>query len=234
MANDTADHPPGNSVAEGNHDGDFGVTVTELRSLMELRSTEAVNKIRDTYGDVQGICRRLKTSSIEGLSGNPVDLEKRHTAFGKNFIPPKKAKTFLQLVWEALQDVTLIILEIAAIISLGLSFYHPPGGDSEACGQVAGGVEDEGEAQAGWIEGAAILFSVIIVVLVTAFNDWSKEKQFRGLQSRIEQEQKFTVIRKGQVIQIPVAEIVVGDIAQIKYGTKSTHRTEATNLWHKN
>lgn len=86
------------------------------------------------------------------------------------------------------------------------------------CGQSAGGVEDEGESQAGWIEGAAILFSVIIVVLVTAFNDWSKEKQFRGLQSRIEQEQKFTVIRKGQVIQIPVAEIVVGDIAQIKYG----------------
>ncbi len=48
-----------------------------------------------------------------------------------NFIPPKKPKTFLQLVWEALQDVTLIILEIAAIISLGLSFYQPPGGDSE-------------------------------------------------------------------------------------------------------
>ncbi|XP_051271557.1 plasma membrane calcium-transporting ATPase 3 isoform X5 [Dicentrarchus labrax] len=218
MANNTADHPPGNSVAEGNHDGDFGVTVADLRDLMELRSAEAVNKIQETYGDVQGICRRLKTSPIEGLSGNPVDLEKRHTSYGQNFIPPKKAKTFLQLVWEALQDVTLIILEIAAIISLGLSFYHPPGGDSEACGQVSGGAEDEGEAQAGWIEGAAILFSVIIVVLVTAFNDWSKEKQFRGLQSRIEQEQKFTVIRKGQVIQIPVAEIVVGDIAQIKYG----------------
>uniref|UniRef100_A0A665VDS3 Calcium-transporting ATPase n=1 Tax=Echeneis naucrates TaxID=173247 RepID=A0A665VDS3_ECHNA len=216
MANNTADHPPGNSVAEGNRDSDFGMSATDLRNLMELRSTEAVNKIRDTYGDVQGICRRLKTSPIEGLSGNPADLEKRHSAFGKNFIPPKKAKTFLQLVWEALQDVTLIILEIAAIISLGLSFYHPPGGDT--CGQVAGGIEDEGEAQAGWIEGAAILFSVIIVVLVTAFNDWSKEKQFRGLQSRIEQEQKFTVIRKSQVIQIPVAEIVVGDIAQIKYG----------------
>uniref|UniRef100_A0AAQ4R1E2 Calcium-transporting ATPase n=1 Tax=Gasterosteus aculeatus aculeatus TaxID=481459 RepID=A0AAQ4R1E2_GASAC len=200
----------------GNHDGDFGVTVMELRELMELRSAEAVSKIQEAHGDVQGICRRLKTSPIEGLSGNPVDLEKRHASYGQNFIPPKKAKTFLQLVWEALQDVTLIILEIAAIISLGLSFYHPPGGDT--CGEVAGGVEDEGESQAGWIEGAAILFSVIIVVLVTAFNDWSKEKQFRGLQSRIEQEQKFTVIRKGQVIQIPVAEMVVGDIAQIKYG----------------
>lgn len=31
----------------------------------------------------------------------------------------------MQLVWEALQDVTLIILEIAAIVSLGLSLYQP-------------------------------------------------------------------------------------------------------------
>lgn len=92
-----------------------------------------------------------------------------------------------------------------------------------ACGMAAGGVEDEGEADAGWIEGAAILLSVVCVVLVTAFNDWSKEKQFRGLQSRIEQEQKFQVVRGSQVIQLPVADIVVGDIAQIKYG-RSEHR----------
>ncbi|XP_008304146.1 plasma membrane calcium-transporting ATPase 2-like, partial [Stegastes partitus] len=178
MANNTPDRPPGNSVAEGNQNRDFGVTLMELRSLMELRGTKAVNKIRDTYGDVQEICRRLKTSSTDAL----------------------------------------IILQIAAIVSLGLSVYHPPGGNSTMCGHVAGGVEDEGEAHAGWIEGAAIMFSVVIVVLVTAFNDWSKEKQFRGLQSRIEQEQKFTVLRKGQVIEIPVAEILVGDIAQIKCG----------------
>lgn len=31
----------------------------------------------------------------------------------------------MQLVWEALQDVTLIILEIAALVSLGLSLYKP-------------------------------------------------------------------------------------------------------------
>lgn len=59
------------------------------------------------------------------------------------------------------------------------------------------------------------------MVLVTAFNDWSKEKQFRGLQNRIEQEQKFTVVRGGQVVQIKVSEIVVGDIAQVKYGKET-------------
>ncbi|XP_043827549.1 plasma membrane calcium-transporting ATPase 2 isoform X1 [Dromiciops gliroides] len=207
-----------NQRNEANHAGDFGCTMEELRSLMELRGTEAVVKIKETYGDTEGICRRLKTSPVEGLPGTAPDLEKRKQIFGQNFIPPKKPKTFLQLVWEALQDVTLIILEIAAIISLGLSFYHPPGEGNEGCAAAQAGAEDEGEAEAGWIEGAAILLSVICVVLVTAFNDWSKEKQFRGLQSRIEQEQKFTVVRGAQVIQIPVAEIVVGDIAQVKYG----------------
>uniref|UniRef100_A0A8L2QK78 Calcium-transporting ATPase n=1 Tax=Rattus norvegicus TaxID=10116 RepID=A0A8L2QK78_RAT len=206
-----------NSLKEANHDGDFGITLAELRALMELRSTDALRKIQESYGDVYGICTKLKTSPNEGLSGNPADLERREAVFGKNFIPPKKPKTFLQLVWEALQDVTLIILEIAAIVSLGLSFYQPPEGDNALCGEVSVG-EEEGEGETGWIEGAAILLSVVCVVLVTAFNDWSKEKQFRGLQSRIEQEQKFTVIRGGQVIQIPVADITVGDIAQVKYG----------------
>uniref|UniRef100_A0A674CVS5 Calcium-transporting ATPase n=1 Tax=Salmo trutta TaxID=8032 RepID=A0A674CVS5_SALTR len=200
-----------NSTA--NHHGDFGCSLKDLRSLMELRGAEAIGKIGESYGDVQGLCTRLKTSPVDGLSGQPADIDKRKEVFGQNLIPPKKPKTFLQLVWEALQDVTLIILEVAAIVSLGLSFYRPPDAERES-----GGVEDDGEAEAGWIEGAAILLSVVCVVLVTAFNDWSKEKQFRGLQSRIEQEQKFAVVRGGQVIQIPVAEIVVGDVAQIKYG----------------
>ncbi|XP_043976833.1 plasma membrane calcium-transporting ATPase 2 isoform X2 [Gambusia affinis] len=208
-----------NQRNEGNHEAGFGCSVMELRSLMELRGTEAVVKLQEDYGAVEGLCKRLKTSPTEGLAGVQTDLDKRRELFGKNLIPPKKPKTFLQLVWEALQDVTLIILEIAALISLGLSFYHPPGQtNGDACGAAAGGVEDEGEADAGWIEGAAILLSVVCVVLVTAFNDWSKEKQFRGLQSRIEQEQKFQVVRGSQVIQLPVSDIVVGDIAQIKYG----------------
>ncbi|KAM9429506.1 plasma membrane calcium-transporting ATPase 3-like isoform 6-T8 [Salvelinus alpinus] len=222
LANSSVEFKPKKQGSGGgmevNHAGDFGATLEDLRDLMELRGAEAIQKIQENYTDTEGLCQRLKTSPANGLSDNPSDLEKRGQVFGQNFIPPKKAKSFLELVWEALQDVTLIILEIAAIISLALSFYQPPGEESEACGNLASGAEDEGEAEAGWIEGAAILLSVVCVVLVTAFNDWSKEKQFRGLQSRIEQEQRFAVVRNGTVIQIPVAEMVVGDVAQIKYG----------------
>ncbi|KAI4578089.1 hypothetical protein MJG53_010944 [Ovis ammon polii x Ovis aries] len=84
--------------------------------------------------------------------------------------------------------------------------------ETAECGLAVSSPEDKGEAEAGWIEGTAILFSVIIVVLVTAFNDCSKEKQFRGLQNRIEKEQKFSVILNGHIIQLPVAEIVGNDL----------------------
>ncbi|XP_067837786.1 plasma membrane calcium-transporting ATPase 3-like, partial [Heptranchias perlo] len=152
------------------------------------------------------------------LSDNPEELERRKQIFGINVIPPKKAKTFVRLIWEALQDVTLIILNIAAIISLALSFYQPTAQKGEGCGNTEVDADGESAAEAGWIEGVAILLSVICVVIVTAFNDWSKEKQFRGLQSQIELEQQFSVARGGQIVQIPVADIIVGDVAQIAYG----------------
>ncbi|XP_061934300.1 plasma membrane calcium-transporting ATPase 3 isoform X9 [Apis cerana] len=188
----------------------YGISLKQLRELMELRGREGVTKV-NSYGGVQEICKKLYTSPSEGLSGSAADIQHRRDTFGSNLIPPKPPKTFLQLVWEALQDVTLIILEVAALVSLGLSFYHPADDEEKP-------LIDEDEAKYGWIEGAAIFISVILVVIVTASNDYSKEKQFRGLQSRIEGEHKFSVIRQGEVKQISVADIVVGDICQIKYG----------------
>ncbi|XP_043500068.1 plasma membrane calcium-transporting ATPase 3 isoform X8 [Polistes fuscatus] len=189
----------------------YGITLKQLRELMEHRGREGINKV-NSYGGVQEICKKLYTSPSEGLSGSTADIQHRRDTFGSNMIPPKPPKTFLTLVWEALQDVTLIILEIAALVSLGLSFYQPV--DEESTGSSF----EEDEGKYGWIEGLAILISVIVVVIVTAFNDYSKERQFRGLQNRIEGEHKFSVIRQGEVKQISVSDIVVGDICQIKYG----------------
>ncbi|XP_044008553.1 plasma membrane calcium-transporting ATPase 2 isoform X5 [Aphidius gifuensis] len=191
----------------------YGITLKQLRELMEHRGREGVGKIQG-YGGVQEICKKLYTSPSDGLSGSSADMEHRRETFGSNSIPPKPPKTFVQLVWEAIQDVTLIILIIAAVVSLGLSLYKPPASEHNESGAHL----DEDETKYGWIEGLAILVSVIVVVLVTAFNDYSKERQFRGLQNRIEGEHKFSVIRQGEVKQISVSDIVVGDICQVKYG----------------
>ncbi|XP_072945770.1 plasma membrane calcium-transporting ATPase 2 isoform X3 [Epargyreus clarus] len=189
----------------------YGVSLRQLRELMETRGAEGLAKI-NALGGPQELCKKLYTSPTDGLSGSKADMQHRREVFGSNLIPPKPPKTFLTLVWEALQDVTLIILEVAAVVSLGLSFYKP----SEDETDIAHLDEDEGHYQ--WIEGLAILISVIVVVIVTAFNDYTKERQFRGLQSRIEGEHKFAVIRGNEVKQIPISDIVVGDICQIKYG----------------
>lgn len=77
---------------------------------------------------------------------------------------------------------------------------------------------DLDEMNVEWIEGAAIISAVLVVIFVTAFNDWTKEKQFRSLQNKIEDDQKFNVIRNNQLEQIHLKEIVVGDICVIKYG----------------
>ena len=58
----------------------------------------------------------------------------------------------------------------------------------------------------------------MVVVSVSSFNDWRKERQFRGLQDRIAQDNKASVVRAGQIIQINIKELVVGDICCIKYG----------------
>ncbi|EDW99308.2 plasma membrane calcium-transporting ATPase 2 isoform X6 [Drosophila yakuba] len=187
----------------------YGISLKQLRELMEHRGREGVIKIAE-IGGIHELCKKLYTSPNEGLSGSKADEEHRRETFGSNVIPPKPPKTFLTLVWEALQDVTLIILEVAALVSLGLSFYKPADEDAP--------VLQEEEEHHGWIEGLAILISVIVVVIVTAFNDYSKERQFRGLQNRIEGEHKFSVIRGGEVCQISVGDILVGDIAQVKYG----------------
>lgn len=186
----------------------YGVTLKQLRELMENRGLEGVQKVTE-YGGVHEIARKLNTTEAGGLSGDTGDLEHRQDVFGSNTIPPKAPKTFLELTWEALQDVTLIILQVAAVVSLALSFYKPPKKEGE---------EEEEEHSVDWIEGVAILVAVVIVVLVTAFNDWSKEKQFRGLQDRIEGEQTFSVIRSNATSQVQVGEIVVGDVILVKYG----------------
>uniref|UniRef100_A0A1I8B995 P-type Ca(2+) transporter n=1 Tax=Meloidogyne hapla TaxID=6305 RepID=A0A1I8B995_MELHA len=124
-------------------------------------------------------------------------------------------------------DVTLIILLIAAVISFALSFYT--GNTSKTTlnnikttiiPSTINNTNKEvlSEEHAGRIEGVAILIAVIVVVLVTALNDWSKEKQFRGLQSKIETEHKFSVIRDSKPVDIVISEIVVGDICRVKYG----------------
>ena len=67
--------------------------------------------------------------SLAGISNTSKDAAERESIFGRNEIPTTPPPSFLQLVWHAMQDTTLIILQVAALVSLLLSFYHEPHGE---------------------------------------------------------------------------------------------------------
>ena len=179
----------------------YKITLSELTELMENRAMDGKNRIEEKYGGISKIVELLQSDATDGLNANnSADLESRVEAFGRNFIPPKPPKSFLMLMWEAAQDVTLIILVVAAVISIVL------------------GLTVEDDPDTGWIEGAAILISVVLVIVVTAGNDWSKERQFRSLQSKLDDDATISVIRNGESVKIFTKDIVVGDILQLGYG----------------
>lgn len=113
----------------------YECTVEDLKALMKTRGEEAVEKLKKDFGTAEDLCKILKTDPNQGLNVDAVEQSRQ--TFGSNAIPSSPTKSFLRLVWEALHDTTLIILIIAAIISLGFSFYQGPDDeDTKTAGKV--------------------------------------------------------------------------------------------------
>lgn len=205
------------------------VTRQELEYLMRTHHHDGWKELNENYGGLDGLETKLQTNFLTGLSGDLSDLNHRKTIFGRNELPKKSSKSFLRLIFDALQDLTLIILIICSFISFALAFYQSDYQTFEEqlkkhrkfpseMTNVSHCVFYLDETNVEWIEGAAIIFAVVVVIFVTAFNDWTKEKQFRSLQNKIEENQTFNLIRKNQFEQVHLKDIVVGDICSIKYG----------------
>jgi Ca2+-transporting ATPase len=69
----------------------------------------------------------------------------------------------------------------------------------------------------GFIDGLAVLIAVAIVVLITAVNDYQKEKQFRKLNDK-KNDRLINVVRDGKEMRITIFDLVVGDIMLLNAG----------------
>ncbi|CAG8427274.1 unnamed protein product [Penicillium salamii] len=133
------------------------------------------------------------------------DFTDRRRIYGDNKLPERKLKTIWELAWIAYNDKVLILLTVAAIISLAVGIpqsLHPANPDEP-------GVE--------WVEGLAILVAIIIVVTVGAANDWQKERQFAKLNKKKENRQ-VKVTRSGRTEEISVHDVLVGDVMLLEPG----------------
>ncbi|KAJ5677153.1 uncharacterized protein N7477_002786 [Penicillium maclennaniae] len=146
-----------------------------------------------------------QSSGSEMVSSPGEDYVDRRRIYGTNKLPERKLKTIWELAWIAYNDKVLILLTIAAVVSLAVGIpqsLHPANPDEP-------GVE--------WVEGLAILIAIIIVVVVGAANDWQKERQFAKLNKKKEN-RLVKVMRSGKTVEISIHDLVVGDVMHLEPG----------------
>ncbi|KAK4838265.1 hypothetical protein QYF36_012378 [Acer negundo] len=174
--------------------GDYGIGLEQLASITRDHNLSALAH----YGGVKGLSDLLKTNLDTGVVGDDTDLSKRRNSFGSNTYPLKKGRSFLRFLWEAWQDLTLIILIVAAIASLAL------------------GIKTEG-VEEGWYDGASIAFAVFLVIIVTAISDYRQSLQFQNL-NKEKRNIQLEVMRGGKMVKISIFDIVVGDVIPLGIG----------------
>ncbi|KAI1004356.1 Calcium-transporting ATPase 2 [Podosphaera aphanis] len=146
-------------------------------------------------------------NSRQKLTHSPDELfGDRKRVFKDNRLPVKHGKSILQLMWITYNDKVLILLSLAAIVSLGVGLF-----------QTFGTKHDAEHPPIEWVEGVAIVAAILIVVIVGSLNDWQKERQFVKLNSK-KQDRTVNVVRSGKTREISVFDVMVGDVMHLEPG----------------
>ncbi|GJP36179.1 hypothetical protein CLOM_g20703 [Closterium sp. NIES-68] len=172
----------------------FSVSAKQLATMVGGQDTSAL----DSYGSAQGVARLLGSNVAEGIGGGEGDLMRRRKVYGANTFPEQPPKTFVQFVWDAMQDMTLWILAVCAVVSLLV------------------GIITEGW-QEGWYDGVGILMSILLVVFVTATSDYRQSLQFQML-DREKKKVAVEVVRGGVRQKVSIYDLVAGDVIVLSTG----------------
>ncbi|CAN1324602.1 Calcium-transporting ATPase 2, plasma membrane-type [Linum perenne] len=143
-----------------------------------------VKKLR-FHGGVSGIAQKLCTSTNDGLPKI-------------NKFAESESRGFWVFVWEALHDMTLMILAVCAFVSLIV-----------------------GIATEGWPKGAhdglGIVASIMLVVFVTATSDYRQSLQFKDLDKE-KKKISIQVTRNGFRQKMSIYDLLPGDIVHLAIG----------------
>ncbi|GAB1197258.1 hypothetical protein APSETT444_006551 [Aspergillus pseudonomiae] len=198
----------------------FDITAEQLSELIESRSIETFHAL----GGLAGLEKGLRTDRNSGLSVDEstiADLTEsteiatgqqngrftdRTKAFGTNHLPVKKQPSIFQLMWMAYNDHVLFFLTGAAIVSLALGLY-----------QALATKHSARNPPVEWVEGVSILVAIIVIVLVGAANDFQKQIKFQKLNKK-KLDRNVTVVRSGHAHEVPISDLVVGDVVHMEPG----------------
>ena len=138
-------------------------------------------------------------NSFKGLSNKQVEESRRK--FGANTLTPPKRESWWLLLLSKFKDPLIIVLSIAALISVVISLSFGRGS---------------------LLESSGIILAIILATLVSFINEWKAGKEFDIL-NKINDESLVKVIRtddtgNSKVTQVSKSDIVVGDYVILQIG----------------
>eukprot|EP00388_Colpodella_angusta_P011622 GDKJ01029684.1.p1 GENE.GDKJ01029684.1~~GDKJ01029684.1.p1 ORF type:complete len:1161 (+),score=271.70 GDKJ01029684.1:72-3554(+) len=145
------------------------------------------------------IAKALRDFRINPDGLKETDLSDMVDRYGANKLIEPPSASFARFVWNASCDLTLRVLFACGLFSIIV------------------GITTGDHPSTAWVEGAAIWFAVLTVILLTASTDYQKELQFREL-SRVRDLKYVTVRRNGNLRLLQTSELVVGDIITLEVG----------------
>ncbi len=137
----------------------------------------------------------LKRSARAGLSDAEVEASRKE--HGENVLPRMKQKSFLAKFFTNLGDPVIRILLLALLVNVLFLLLGIGSGDT--------------------LESVGIAVSVLLATLISTFSDHNGDSAYRRL-SEESSETRARVRRSGTVREIPLSEIVVGDILLLSQG----------------
>ena len=177
----------------------FGIGPKELQEIMSKYKNRS-NDCEDLHYFEQNPPSELLSKIETDINRGITSTENRELHFGSNKIFSEPPPKFLKYVFQALKNLMVIILIIAAIVSIVLGTFF---------------LEDYYND---WVEGVSIIIAIIIVVLVSSITEYNKELKFYKLNKTTREGTKYKVIRNGLLEYLISDEILVGDLILINYG----------------
>lgn len=142
------------------------------------------------------------TKRLRGLTAEEVVSSR--AKHGSNVLTPPKRESILSLFIAKFRDPLIIILMIAGVLSVGISFYEYYG---------------LGKGMDVFIEPVGIFAAILLATGLGFYFEYRAEKEFAVL-NRMSDDEQVQVVRNGNVTTIARKDIVVGDIVMLQTGVE--------------
>lgn len=142
----------------------------------------------------------MTKQSFEGLSAKEVTESRLRN--GINILTPPPGVPLWKKFLNKFSDPLILILLIAGILSLGISFYDYFG---------------LGHGADSFIEPVGIFIAIFLATGLAFYFEYKADKEF-DLLNQVNDDEPVQVIRGGNMTEIPKKDVVVGDIVKLNTG----------------